>query len=80
MSNPKELRKQLKNVVKPLLEEMLLKELEKTVTVKVLEQIKERMDFIENNANKTLEQLTKNQKDLQSFVVKALSNVKLQKD
>jgi hypothetical protein len=71
--NFKEIRKQLRTVVKEQLKEVLNEEFALAMRKTLAEQLGKRMDEISESARKTLESIDTRNKDFQSYVVKEIS-------
>lgn len=71
MPNPKELRKQLRNVIQDLGPELIKSELYDAALKKVLDETFKRLSAVETHVKEVLEQLDARQKDIQSFLVRA---------
>jgi ribosomal protein L9 len=69
MSNPKELRKALRNVVQELLPQMLTVEMEKAIYKSLEAQIKQ----IEENAKSQLKEMQERQKDTLSYLIRQVT-------
>lgn len=70
MSNPKELRKQLRNVIQDMKDELLTQELSTAIEKKLYATINMRLTALENHVKSTLDQIDNRSKDLQSYVLR----------
>lgn len=73
MSNPKELRKQLRNVVQELLPELLKKELTEAMFKTLMEHLNNRMDFVSASAKDSIAKIDERQKEMHSYVVRQIN-------
>lgn len=74
MSNPKELRKQLRNVVQDLLPELVASELGESIRKELSRQIQARLDIMVKEIQGTLQQIDQRSKDVQGYLVRQTLN------
>lgn len=72
MSNPKELRKQLRNVVQELLPELVTNEMIKAIEAELNKKILE----IEASTKKTMHEMNQRHKDTMGYLVRSVTTVK----
>lgn len=72
MSNPKELRKQLRNVVQEILPEILTKEVISVIQAELNKKILE----IETSTKKTMHEMNERHKDTMGYLVRSVTTVK----
>lgn len=71
--NFKAIRKQIRNVVKEFLPDVLSTEYTASIHKRLSEELTQRMDVIANGARETLKNIDERQKDFQNYVVKEIS-------
>jgi hypothetical protein len=74
MSNPKELRKQLRNVVQEQLPDLLKSELGNALHKDLSHIIQTRLNVVIKNIQETLEQIDQRSKDIQGYIVRQSLN------
>jgi hypothetical protein len=70
MSNPKELRKQLRNVCQDLLPDLLKSELGQALHKDLSQVIQTRLNVVIANIQETLQQIDQRSKDIQGYIVR----------
>jgi len=73
MSNPKETRKQLRNIAQELLPTLLNSELGEAIRKDLSAQIQTRLDVVIKEIKTTLEQIEQRSKDVQGYLVRQTS-------
>lgn len=74
MSNAKELRKSLRNVVQELLPDLMKSEMAESIRKELANQVQARLDIIVKEIKATLEQIDQRSKDVQGYLVRATLN------
>lgn len=70
----KAIRQQLRNVVKEFLPEVLTQELKTEISGDLAKEIGARLTAIEGDVKKTMEEMNQRSKDVQSYLVRAVTN------
>ena len=74
MSDAKDLRKQLKNVVQAMLPDLINSELGESIRKDLSRQIQARLDVMMEEVRNTLKQIDERSKDIQGYLVRQTSN------
>lgn len=70
MSSPKDIRKQVRNVTKEVLSDVLTQELMASIRKELTAQMDQRLNAIAKHIQSTLDQLDQRSKDMQAYMIR----------